>query len=96
MGGLTEIQTDLTACRSRTSPPRCSGRRAGCPDYPRLRVLDLSAGRGEIAAALARDGCAVRGTHFRADDYKLGAEPGPIAGSRPDAAREYRSTRTST
>jgi SAM-dependent methyltransferase len=41
------------------------------PGYPRLRVLDLSAGRGEIAAALAKDGCDVRGTHFRADDYKL-------------------------
>jgi SAM-dependent methyltransferase len=46
------------------------------PGYPRLRVLDLSAGRGEIAAALAADGCAVRGTHFRADDYKL-TEPSP-------------------
>jgi SAM-dependent methyltransferase len=41
------------------------------PGYPRLRVLDLSAGRGEIAAALASDGCSVRGTHFRDDDYKL-------------------------
>jgi len=51
------------------------------PGYPRLRVLDLSAGRGEIAAALARDGCAVRGTHFRADDYKLaGAPPEPPPG----------------
>jgi SAM-dependent methyltransferase len=47
------------------------------PDYPRLRVLDLSAGRGEIAAALAGDGCAVRGTHFRADDYQLASSPGP-------------------
>jgi SAM-dependent methyltransferase len=45
------------------------------PGYPRLRVLDLSAGRGEIAAALSRDGCAVRGTHFRADDYKLAGAP---------------------
>ena len=46
------------------------------PAYPKLRVLDLSAGRGEIAAALTGDGCAVRGTHFRADDYKLaGATP---------------------
>ncbi len=50
------------------------------PGYPRLRVLDLSAGRGEIAAALAGDGCAVRGTHFRADDYKLTeASPEPAA-----------------
>jgi len=51
------------------------------PGYPKLRVLDLSAGRGEIAAALARDGCTVRGTHFRADDYKLsGAPPTPPPG----------------
>jgi hypothetical protein len=41
-------------------------------------VLDLSAGRGEIAAALAADGCTVRGTHFRADDYKLTAQSGPL------------------
>jgi SAM-dependent methyltransferase len=52
------------------------------PGYPALRVLDLSAGRGEIAAALARDGCAVRGTHFRADDYKL-AEGPSVAGEFP-------------
>jgi SAM-dependent methyltransferase len=45
------------------------------PGYPTLRVLDLSAGRGEIAAALAQDGCTVRGTHFRADDYKLAGAP---------------------
>ncbi len=48
------------------------------PRYPRLRVLDLSAGRGEIAAALAGDGCTVRGTHFRADDYKLAESPAPL------------------
>ena len=46
------------------------------PGYPNLRVLDLSAGRGEIAAALSRDGCAVRGTHFRDDDYKLANRSG--------------------
>jgi SAM-dependent methyltransferase len=45
------------------------------PGYPRLRALDLSAGRGEIAAALASDGCPVRGTHFRADDYQYAALP---------------------
>lgn len=56
------------------------------PRYPRLRVLDLSAGRGEIAAALSRDGCVVRGTHFRADDYKLaGAPPALPAGVVIDA-----------
>ena len=55
------------------------------PGYPRLRVLDLSAGRGEIAAALARDGCTVRGTHFRADDYKLTAQSGPLRHGRPIA-----------
>ena len=54
------------------------------PGYPRLRVLDLSAGRGEIAAALADDGCAVRGTHFRADDYKL-----TETSSEPAAANEF-------
>jgi SAM-dependent methyltransferase len=48
------------------------------PSYPKLRVLDLSAGRGEIAAALARDGCTVRGTHFRADDYKLKDQTTPL------------------
>jgi SAM-dependent methyltransferase len=47
------------------------------PGFPRLRVLDLSAGRGEIASALATDGCAVRGTHFRADDYKYEGAPAP-------------------
>jgi SAM-dependent methyltransferase len=47
------------------------------PGYPKLRVLDLSAGRGEIAEALARDGCDVRGTHFRANDYKLAGGPTP-------------------
>jgi SAM-dependent methyltransferase len=56
---------------------RAARRLAG---FPRLRVLDLSAGRGEIAAALARDGCTVRGTHFRADDYKLAGAPPPPAG----------------
>ena len=50
------------------------------PAYPKLRVLDLSAGRGEIAAALAKDGCDVRGTHFRADDYKfVGLPPDKLA-----------------
>ncbi len=48
------------------------------PGYPGLRVLDLSAGRGEIAAALAKDGCEVRGTHFRPDDYKLAGSPPPL------------------
>jgi SAM-dependent methyltransferase len=48
------------------------------PGYPRLRVLDLSAGRGETAAALARDGCSVRGTHFRDDDYKLADRSVPL------------------
>ena len=60
------------------------------PGYPRLRVLDLSAGRGEIAAALAADGCAVRGTHFRADDYKLAGpvDPDKLAGPLgPDELR---------
>ena len=55
------------------------------PRYPKLRVLDLSAGRGEIAAALAKDGCDVRGTHFRADDYKLANGAAPPSGIAIDA-----------
>jgi 2-polyprenyl-3-methyl-5-hydroxy-6-metoxy-1,4-benzoquinol methylase len=39
--------------------------------YRDLRVLDLSCGRGEILFELLKDGCNVRGTHFRDDDYKL-------------------------
>lgn len=41
------------------------------PAYPRLRILDLSAGRGEILSTLQQDGAQVRATHFRTDDYKL-------------------------
>ena len=48
------------------------------PGYPKLRALDLSAGRGEIAAELTRDGCPVRGTHFRDDDYKLADRSLPL------------------
>lgn len=48
------------------------------PGYPKLSVLDLSCGRGEILAALARDGCRVRGTHYRGDDYKLTEQSGPL------------------
>ena len=48
------------------------------PGYPDLSVLDLSCGRGEILAALARDGCRARGTHYRGDDYKLAEQKGPI------------------
>lgn len=48
------------------------------PGYPNLSVLDLSCGRGEILAALARDGCRARGTHYRGDDYKLTGQKGPI------------------
>ena len=39
--------------------------------YPRLRVLDLSCGRGEILASLHADGCTVRGTHYRGDDFEI-------------------------
>ncbi len=39
------------------------------PGFPRLSVLDLSCGEGEILAALSGHGCRVQGTHHRADDY---------------------------
>lgn len=41
----------------------------GLPAFPRLSVLDLSCGDGEILIRLAARGCQVRGTHYRADDY---------------------------
>ena len=41
------------------------------PGYPRLRALDLSCGRGEILAELHADGCTVRGTHYRGDDFEI-------------------------
>ena len=65
------------------------------PGYPKLRVLDLSAGRGEIAAALAKDGCDVRGTHFRADDYKLAGFPPDTSPTRRRRRPASRSTPTS-
>jgi len=45
------------------------------PGYPDLRVLDLSCGSGEILALLARDGCRVRGTRYRDDDYIMEGDP---------------------
>ena len=48
------------------------------PGYPSLSALDLSCGRGEVLAALARDGCRARGTHYRGDDYKLTEQSGPL------------------
>lgn len=48
------------------------------PGYPKLSVLDLSCGRGEILAALHWDGCRIRGTHYRGDDYKLTGQSGPL------------------
>lgn len=36
-----------------------------------MRVLDLSCGRGEILSALHADGCTVRGTHYRSDDFEI-------------------------
>jgi SAM-dependent methyltransferase len=41
----------------------------GLPGYPGLSALDLGCGSGEILALLAEDGCRVRGTRFRDDDY---------------------------
>ena len=45
------------------------------PRYPALSVLDLSCGQAEIIRVLKDDGCGVRGTHFRGDDYKLHGVP---------------------
>lgn len=46
------------------------------PGYPRLEVLDLACGSGEILSLLEQDGCSVRGTRLRDDDYILeGAAP---------------------
>jgi len=39
------------------------------PDFPCLRVLDLSCGEAEILNRLKSLGCEVQGTHYRADDY---------------------------
>jgi len=39
------------------------------PDFPRLRVLDLSCGEAEILNHLKSLGCEVQGTHYRSDDY---------------------------
>lgn len=52
------------------------------PGYPRLKVLDLGCGRGEILAALHAGGCDVRGTHFREDDYEV--HSGKESFLRPD------------
>ena len=41
------------------------------PGFPALSILDLSCGRGEILRQLQSEGCTVRGTRYRADDYKL-------------------------
>ena len=42
---------------------------AGLPGYPKLNLLDLSCGEGELMSRLQADGVTVRGTHFREDDY---------------------------
>lgn len=39
------------------------------PGFPKLSVLDLSCGEGEILGRLAEAGCQVQGTHYREDDY---------------------------
>lgn len=62
---------------------RAAGR---LPGYPHLDVLDLSCGRGELLSRLAKEGCRVRGSHYRPDDYKLKAnEPLYTAGFTIDA-----------
>jgi SAM-dependent methyltransferase len=66
------------------------------PGYPRLRVADLSCGRGEILRALKDDGCDVVGTRFRMDDYEIESgrpsflEPGDVVHSEVDLTRPLR------
>lgn len=48
------------------------------PGYPKLEVLDLSCGRGEILSTAVGDGCTGRGTHYRSDDYKLTQQFTPL------------------
>ena len=50
----------------------------GLPGYPDLRVLDLSCGSGELLSLLERDGCRVRGTRFRDDDYIMEGAPSRV------------------
>lgn len=39
------------------------------PGFPRLAVLDLSCGEGEVLSRLSTAGCTVEGTHYREGDY---------------------------
>ncbi len=39
------------------------------PGFPKLRIVDLSCGEGEILSILSSQGCDVIGTHFREGDY---------------------------
>ncbi len=55
------------------------------PGYPRLQVLDLACGSGEILSLLEQDGCSVRGTSFRDDDYILEGAPRRIDAARVDS-----------
>ena len=46
------------------------------PEFPRLRVLDLSCGEAEILNRLKSLGCDVQGTHYREDDYIVKSREG--------------------
>lgn len=39
------------------------------PNFPNLKVLDLSCGEGEILVDLFADGCNVRGSRYQSNDY---------------------------
>jgi SAM-dependent methyltransferase len=41
------------------------------PNYPNLKILDLSCGDGYLLSKLAADGCKCTGTRYRDDDYIL-------------------------
>ena len=43
-----------------------------------LSDLPLEQMLGELLSRLSKDGCRVRGSHYRTDDYKLVDEDGPL------------------
>lgn len=42
---------------------------SGLPNFPRLKVLDLSCGEGVVLSFLQQQGCDAEGTHYKEGDY---------------------------